>query len=166
MIPTLQSITLMCQITLNPLQITQTPSLAEFPFGIVEVAIDTVKSLFIRGDSDVWPAVLLLTGIFNIDVAAKIRVLLPWSPLREIAADIITEDYFQLAKTWLLNKMSSAILAFDEKARALWKVEWPLRCARFLAKGRIPNGPRVLLGKLIPYRLLPKGTAGRVHAAA
>ena len=144
------------------MRITQPPSLAELPLEIVEEAINTVKDLFIRAESDAWSAVLLLTGVFNMD--GKTYVLLPWSPLREISSDI-TGDYPQLAKTWLLNKMASAILALDKKARELWNMEWPLRCVQFLTKGRIPNG-HVLLRKLIPHRLLPKNAAGRMHEVA
>ena len=137
--------------------------MAELPFEIVEEAINTVKDLFFRAKSDAWSAVLLLTGVFNMD--DKTHVLLPWSPLREISTDIIAGDYPQLAKTWLLDKMASAILALDKKARELWKMEWPVRCVQFLTKGRIPNG-HVLLGKLIPHRLLPKSAAGRMHEVA
>ena len=145
------------------MRITQPPSLAELPFEIVKEAINTVKDLFIRAESDSWSVVLLLTGVFNMD--GKTYVLLPWSPLREISTDIVSGDYPQLARTWLLDKMASAILALDEKARELWKMEWPLRCAQFLAKGRTPNS-HVLLGKLIPHRLLPKNAAGRMHETA
>ena len=122
-----------------------------------------VKDLFIRAESDSWSVVLLLTGVFNMD--GKTYVLLPWSPLREISTDIIAGDYPQLAKTWLLDKMASAILTLDEKARELWRMEWPLRCVQFLAKGQTPNG-HVLLGKLIRHRLLLKNAAGRMYKAA
>jgi hypothetical protein len=137
--------------------------LAELPFEIVEEAINTVKDLFVRAENDTWSTVLLLTGIFNVD--GKTHVLLPWSPLREISTDIVARDYPQLAKTWLLDKMASTMLALDKKARELWKMEWPVRCALFLTKGRIPNG-HVLLGELIPHRQLPKSAAGRMHAVA
>jgi len=144
-------------------RITQPPSFAELPVEIVEEAINTVKDLFVRVEGDAWSAVLLLTGVFNMD--GKTYVLLPWSPLREVSTDIIAGDYPQLAKTWLLDKIASAILALDEKARELWKMEWPVRCVQFLTKGRIPNG-HVLLGKLIQHRLLSKSAAGRMHEVA
>ncbi|OCL09185.1 hypothetical protein AOQ84DRAFT_221144 [Glonium stellatum] len=124
-------------ITLAPMRITQPPSLAELPFEIVKEAISTVKDLFVQAESDAWSAVLLLTGVFNMD--GKTYVLLPWSPLRENSTDIIAGDYPQLAKTWLLDKMASAILELDKKARELRKTEWPVRCVQFLRKGYCPK---------------------------
>jgi hypothetical protein len=118
-------------------RITQPSSWAELPFEIVNEAINTVKDLFVRAESDARSIVLLLTGVFNMD--GKAYVLLPWSPLHEISTDIVAGDYPQLAKTWLLDKMASAILVLDEKARELWKMEWPPRCVQFLAKGRTPT---------------------------
>lgn len=144
------------------MRITQPPSLAEIPFEIVEEAINTVKDFFVQAESDAWSAVQLLTGVFNMD--GKTHILLPWSPLHEMPTDIIAGDYPQLAKTWLLDKMSSAILALDKNARELWKMERPVRCVLFLTKGWITNG-HVLLGKLTPHRQLPKST-GRMHAVA
>jgi hypothetical protein len=95
-----------------------------------------VKDIFTTSGSDAWSAVLLFTGVYSVD--SKTHVLLPWSPLHEISKDIMSGDHLQLAKTWLLDRMASAILALDKQTRELWKTEWPLRCVLFLTKGLIP----------------------------
>jgi hypothetical protein len=114
--------------------------LAELPIGVIEQAIHTVRDIFAGVGSDAWSAVLLLTGVFNVD--DKTHVLLPWSPLCK-TSDIMVNDQ-RLVKDWLLQKMASVILGLDEKAKELLRIE-PVRCPRFLAKGLIPND-LVLLG--------------------
>lgn len=126
-----------------PVRISEPPSLAELPLEVVEQAVHTVKDHFAGAENDAWSAVLLLSGVFNVD--SKTYVLLPWSPLYEISKDIVAENYPRLAKEWVLEKMASAILVLDEKARELLRIEWPARCPRFLVKGLIPND-LVLLG--------------------
>lgn len=120
-----------------PVRISEPPSLAELPLEVVEQAIHTVKDIFAGAENDAWSAVLLLTGVCNVD--SKTYVLLPWSPLYKISKDTVAENYPRLAKEWVLDKMVSAVLVLDEKARELLKIEWPARCPRFLTKGLIPN---------------------------
>jgi hypothetical protein len=127
-----------------PVRISEPPSLAELPLEVVEQAIDTVKDIFAGAENDAWSAVLLLSGVFNVD--SKTYVLLPWSPLYGISKDIGTENYPRRAKEWVLEKMASAVLVLDEKAKELLKIERPVRCPWFLTKGLIPNYYLVLLG--------------------
>jgi hypothetical protein len=146
LIPILSYHSDLLKITLTAVRVSQAPSLAELPFEIIERAIYTVKDIFTASGSDAWSAVLLFTGVYCVD--SKTHVLLPWSPLREISKDVVSRDHLQLAKTWLLDKMASAILALDKQTRELWKTEWPLRCVLFLTKGLI-SYDLAFAGKLI-----------------
>ena len=80
-------------------------------------------------------ALILLTGIMEVDYETKPFILLPWSPLHEVAANVKATDYPRLANEWFLGKVGHLMLSLDLKLRDLWKLEWPVRCVYFLTRG-------------------------------
>lgn len=105
------------------------------PLELVREATKFSKELATKEDSEANRTVLLLAGVWVTNDLKKPFVLLPWSPLRETAADARAVDLAQMAKQWVLNRFASAILLLDTSAREFFKQEYPLRCVKYLVKG-------------------------------
>ena len=110
-------------------------ALDEIPFEAIEAASRKAEILSSQTQSTHDPLVLLLTGIMEVDHEIKPFVLLPWSPLHEAAANANADEYPRLAKQWFLGKLGRTMLELDTILRKLWRSEWPVRCAFFLARG-------------------------------
>ena len=110
-------------------------ALKELPFGAIEAASTKAEIICSQTESTHDPLILLLTGIMEVDHETKPFVLLPWSPLREGAANVNADEYPRLAKQWFLGELGRTMLALDTILRKLWKSEWPVRCAHFLTRG-------------------------------
>jgi len=105
------------------------------PFEAIEAASRKAEIISSQPESTHDPLILLLTGIMEFDHETKPFVLLPWSPLHEGAANANADEYPRLAKQWFLRELGRTMLALDTILRKLWKSEWPVRCAYFLARG-------------------------------
>ena len=105
------------------------------PFEAIEAASRKAEIVSSQTESTHDPLILLLTGTMEVDHKIKAFVLLPWSPLHEGTANANADEYPRLAKQWFLAKLGSTMLALDTILRKLWRSEWPVRCAHFLARG-------------------------------
>ena len=105
------------------------------PFKAIEAASRKAEIISSQTESTHDPLILLLTGIMEVDHETKPFVLLPWSPLHEVAANANADEYPRLAKQWFLGKLGCTMFALDITLRKLWKSEWPIRCVYFLARG-------------------------------
>ena len=110
-------------------------TLDEIPFEAIEVATGLADSISSRAESIRDPLILLLTGVMPIDHGTKPFILLSWSSLHEVAANINPDEYPKLANQWFLTKLGCMMLTFDNVLRKIWHSEWPLRCAHFLSRG-------------------------------
>ena len=112
------------------------PDLNTVPFDIVDEAVKIVTDVLSKPTGDVLLVVLLLVGLFKLEGIAGGYSLLPWSPLPENHTESSAEKHTGLAISWLVDKMSSAILQVDKKLRNLWDLKWPRRCQQVLTTGR------------------------------
>ena len=105
-------------------------SMAEMPYDDLETLVSIARSL----DPSAVPSdslVLLLTGVLVLDRPAEQIVILPWSPLRPTKR-ALPRELPRLAAQWFLDKVTSALFAFDAKCKELWNLEWPRRCLNYL----------------------------------
>ena len=109
--------------------------LRDVSFQILQAALGMAKDLSSTIESRQRPLALLLTGVLEIDRRANQFILLSWSPLRAAAPEAAASEYPHLAGQWLLERIASVVLAFDVKARGLWRIEWPVRCVNYLTTG-------------------------------
>ena len=119
--------------------ITQATKLDDFPFEMMQEAVKLAKDLIIHKDSDTLKTVLLLIGLWRPENGKRSFILLPWSPLREGLTDASNVDLTKVALQRVIDRLVSAILALDAKARDLWKEKWPTRCVHFLTIGFCPR---------------------------
>lgn len=112
--------------------ITQATILDDLPFELMKEAVKFSKDLIIDKDGDALKTVLLLTGLWRPEHGKGSFVVLPWSPLRDILTDVSNVDPTKVAMQQVLDRLVSAILALDAKAKELWKEKWPKRCGKFL----------------------------------
>ena len=110
-------------------------ALDRIPFEAIEAASRKAEIVSTQTESTHDPLILLLTGIMDVGHETKPFVLLPWSPLRDGAANTNAHEYPRLAKQWFLGKLGRTMLVLDTIMRKLWRSEWPVRCAYFLARG-------------------------------
>ena len=119
--------------------ITQATKLDDLPFEMMQEAVTFAKDLIIDKDSDTLKTVLLLTGLWRPEKGKGSFIALPWSPLGEGLTDASNVDITKVALQRVIDRLVSAILALDAKARDLWKEKWPTRCAHFLTIGICPR---------------------------
>ena len=132
--------TLFClRSILNTTTITEAKDLSDLPFEMMREAIELTRDLILNKKGNALEIVLLLAGLWGPANGNGRLMVLPWSPLREMLANISSSDYTKVVKQRVLDDLASAILALDTKARDLWKEKWPKRCAQFITIGICPR---------------------------
>ena len=132
--------TLFClRSILNTTTITGAKDLSDLPFEMMREAIELTRDLILNKKGNALEIVLLLAGLWKPANGNGRVMVLPWSPLREMLANISSSDYTKVVKQRVLDDLASAILALDTKARDLWKEKWPKRCAQFITIGICPR---------------------------
>ena len=132
--------TLFClRSILNITTITGAKDLSDLPFEMMREAIELTRDLILNKNGNALEIVLLLAGLWKPANGNGRLMVLPWSPLREMLANISSTDYIKVVKQRILDDLASAILALDTKARDLWKEKWPKRCAQFITIGICPR---------------------------
>ena len=118
---------------------TRIANLDDLPFEMMQEAIKFARDLTLDNNSDALKTVLLLTGLWKPRNGQEGPITLPWSPLRETLTLVSNDDPTEVAKQWVLDRLVSAILALDAKARHLWKKKWPKGCVQFMTVGFCPK---------------------------
>lgn len=118
---------------------TRIANLDDLPFEMMQEAIKFARDLTLDNNSDALKTVLLLTGLWKPRNGQEGSITLPWSPLRETLTLVSNDDPTEVAKQWVLDRLVSAILALDAKARHLWKKKWPKGCVQFMTVGFCPR---------------------------
>lgn len=98
----------------------------------MQIAFNMTKHLFFSPKNCQNFLALLFTEILKIDRKTNHFVLLFWSPLRTAELKVKIDEYSRFAIQWLLERITSVILAFDAKSRNLWKLNWSMRCVNYL----------------------------------
>lgn len=119
--------------------ITQVTNLDDLPFEMMQEAVKFARNLIVDKSSDTLKTVLLLIGLWKPDNGQEGSVVLPWSPLRETLTDASNIHSTKVAMQWFLDRLVTAILALDAKARDLWKEKWPKRCVQFMTVAFCPR---------------------------
>lgn len=91
--------------------------------------VDVVNNLLSEKHESYSQSLYLVCGILK--TPSHKELYLPWSPLRK--ASTIYQSTQKLAMEWILNRLSLAVTAFDERARYIWTLEWPEPCLYFLS---------------------------------
>lgn len=117
----------------------QKSNLDDLPFEMIQHAVKFARDLTLTKASDAVRTVLLLTGLWKPESSKGNFVVLPWSPLREVLSDVSKIDATRVVIQQFLDRLASEILAFDTKARDLWKEKWPKRCVHFMTLGLCPR---------------------------
>lgn len=115
--------------------INQASDFDSLPFELIEDAVEFMKDIVIRNDSQAKKIVLLLTGVWPTHDLEKPLVLLPWSPMKETITDISAVDLAQIALQWVLDRLASTVLLLDSKSWELFKQKYPQPCSQYLLKG-------------------------------
>lgn len=105
------------------------------PFGPIEEAIELIKDVVIRDDSQAIRIILLLAGVWRTDDLAKPYALLPWSPLTETIPDFSAVNLAHIATQRILDGVASAVLYLDSTSWTLFKQKYPRPCPQYLLKG-------------------------------
>ena len=132
---------------LNVTTITGAAILDDLPFVMMQEAVDFARNLILDKDADALNTLLLLTGLWKSKNGKGDFTVLPWSPLREVLTDISSKDPTRIAVQRVLDRLVSAILALDTKAKELWKMKWPTHCLPYMTVGfcsRKRNGEECL----------------------
>ena len=124
---------------LSATTIAQVTSLDDLPFEMMQEAIMFVKSLTVDKDNDSLKTLFILTGLWKPRNVQQDLIPLPWSPLRPTLTNVSNIDPTKFAMQWALDRLVSAILALDAKARDLWTQKWPKRCIHYSTMGFCPR---------------------------
>ena len=124
---------------LNTIAITNSTNMDDLPFEMMQEAINLARELISHKDGEALDTVLLLTGLWKSKKGKGGCIVLPWSPLRQTLADVSKSDLTGVAMQQVLDRLVSAILDLDTKARSLWKDKWPTGCVQFMAIGFCPR---------------------------
>ena len=120
---------------LNTTPITRATKLDDLPLEMMQEVVIFVRALTLDKNGDALKTVYLLTGLWKpIDGKGRF-IVLPWSPIRQILAHVDLTDPSGAVIKEVLDRLVSAILALDTKARILWKEKWPIRCIPFMTFG-------------------------------
>ena len=120
---------------LNATSIARATKLDDLPFEMMQEVITFVRALTLDKNDAALKTVYLLTGLWNPrDIKGRF-MLLPWSPIREILADVDLTNPSGPVLKQVLDRLVSAILELDTKARVLWKEKWPIHCIYFMTVG-------------------------------
>ena len=132
---------------LNVTAITGATALDDLPFEMMREVVTFARNLILNKDGDALNTLLLLTGLWKPKNGKGDFTVLQWSPLREVLNDISSTDPTEIAIQQVLDRLVSAILALDTKARELWKMKWPTYCLPYMTVGfcsRKRNGEECL----------------------
>lgn len=119
-------------VALLPDYITQTRSSSELPIEVMQVVATLVYNLSSEKYGLYSKSLHLVCGILK--TPSEKELYLPWSPLSLSRTSLSTQ---QLATQWMINRLSLAVIAFDERARDLWTQEWPSLCLNFLSQSTL-----------------------------
>ena len=109
-------------------------TLERLPFKAILKLARIADMISSHRESTLFPVILLRTGVVEVDHETKPFTLLPWSPLCRTAADFNADEYPRLANQWFLDTLGGTILAFDSVLRKRHRLQWPVRCAKFLTQ--------------------------------
>ena len=124
---------------LNTTTITDAKHLNDLPYEMMREAIDFTRDLVLNKNGNALNILLLLACLWKPANGNGHLMVLPWSPLRNVLADISSSDYTKFVKQRVLDDLASAILTLDTKARGLWKEKWPKGCVHFITLGFCPR---------------------------
>lgn len=111
----------------------------DLPFEMMQDAIEFARRLIVDKDNESLKTLFVLTGLWKPENGQQDFILLPWSPLRPTLTDVSNIDPTKFAMQWALDRLVSAILALDAKARDLWTQKWPKRCIQHMTIGFCPR---------------------------
>lgn len=132
--------TILClQKVLGATTIAQQTIIDDFPFEMIQHAVSFAKDLTLDKASDTVRTALLLNGVWKPESGKENLIVLPWSPLREMLTNISKIDASKVVIQQILDRLASGMLAFDTKARDLWKKKWPERCVHFMTLQYCPR---------------------------
>ena len=118
------------------------------PLDMMRGITQFAKDLIIKDTPQAQAIVLLVTGSWRFHDSPEQRIWLPWSPILQNDNNITKTDFLRVSKQWILQTISSAVLALESRISELWSVKWPERCVRFLVWGMPARQ-----GNLLTYRL-------------
>lgn len=121
----------------------QITSTSELPIEVMQVVVALVHNLLAEKNESHSKSLRLVCGILKTPSGKELR--LPWSPIHYSKGNdrgsTDSQSTQKLAMMWMLNRLSLAVTAFDEKARHLWALEWAELCWYFMSQSTpfIPN---------------------------
>lgn len=104
-------------------------SISDLPIEVIKVVVDVVNNLLSEKYESYSQSLHLVCGILK--TPSHKELYLTWSPLRNVSTT--SQSTKNLAMEWILNRLSLAVTAFDERARDIWTLEWPEPCRYFLS---------------------------------
>lgn len=128
-----------------PDYIKHTSSISDLPIEVLKVVVALVQNLS-SGKYELYPtSLLLICGVFK--TPSKKEIYLPWSPLCHSgvseSVSTVSQRTQTVATQWMLNRLSLAATAFDERARNMCAIEWPGLCSWFLSQSTQPTPNRL-----------------------
>ena len=121
-------------VSLLPDFIGKAKAVSHLPIEVLREMTSLIPRLLSEQPGSILQSLLLVCGVFKTPLQKEVH--LPWSPLPQLLegeSDLKTsESTNELAKKWVLSKLSAAVMAFDETSRKLWDSEWPETCRFFL----------------------------------
>ena len=116
---------------LDATAITKSTTLNDLPFEMMEEAVNFAKDLTLGKGGDTLKTMFLLAGLWKPISSKGNFIVLQRSPIREALTNVSSKDPTKTVTKQVLDHLVSAILAFDAKARDLWRKKWPKRCVHF-----------------------------------
>lgn len=118
-----------------PDYIGRTTKVSDLPVEILNETSAVIQGLLSEKTEPFSESLRLVCGFFR--TPSQKEICLSWSPFFQIEANDNKGDIsvlrHQMAISWIKDKFSTAIVAFDEKARDLWAKDWPEPCRHFLS---------------------------------
>lgn len=120
-----------------PDYIKHTSSISDLPIEIIKVVVVALVQKLSSGKYELYStSLLLICGVF--ETPSRKEIYLPWSPLRHPgvseSVSAVSQRTQTVATQWILDRLSLAATAFDERARNMWTIEWPRQCFWFLSQ--------------------------------
>ena len=127
---------------LNTGSITRATKLDDLPLEMMQEVVMFVRALTLDKNGDALKTVYLLTGLWKPRDGKGRFIVLPWSPIRHVLAHVDLTDPSGAVIEEVLDRLVTAILTLDTKAKILWKEKWLIRCIPFMTFGcsRMRNG--------------------------
>ena len=107
--------------------------LADLPCNILLEAIDVISKVVFKGDPKAKSALMMVNGLGSEVLFGQDKIILPWSPFAEPNAD--AQNPSPCPELLALQKLSSAISAFESKAWNIWKARVTRTCSTYLSRG-------------------------------